>query len=704
MKKLNLIGLVALFVFAVSLFAQSTDQIFQQALLKENAEGNLTAAVEIYQKIAEDSRADRSLRAKAQLHIGICWEKLGRQEARSAYLTLIRDFADQQDMVTQARTRLSALEKPTIETESRGMTVRKIWEGLDVDDCGQISPDGKYLSYVDWNTGDLAVYEMATGKKRHLTNKGSWENSDEFAESAIWSPDSKRIVYAWYNEDDKYELRMINLDGGEPRIFFSTDEYSWLQPCDWSHDGKQILTRLWKRDTNEVVVFIATEDSTMQIVREFEKDRRFHNVMLSPEENCVVYDAPGKVKFGNHDIFLYSMQRRSESVLVEHPAYDQVLGWSPNGKYLLFTSDRTGTPDIWVVKVEDGKSVDNPVMIKSEKGPIPLQSLGCTSDGLFYYSYFPNQADVYVTEIDPENGKIVAPPREAINHFIGSNSTPDYSPDGKYLAYISRRPPFNMKTFRPIGNVLCIRSLDTGEDIEIRPPGLNSFGFPRWSPDSRSVMVVNWEDDRQSMGHYLIDVKTGKTKLVVLTHYPQYIYNHAWQMDGQSVFLVRSDMINDSTSIFQIVERDILEGTEKILLSGDRNDIYFIAASPDGRWLAVLGHGPERDRDLRILPTSGGETKVVRSFEIRSSDDTFITWSADSKSILLPKVRQYEPNLKWDIWRIPIDGREPQSLGLDVTTLWWLSAHPDGRHIAFSNQGSYYELPSVWVMENFLPE
>jgi hypothetical protein len=66
MKKLNLIGLVALFVFAVSLFAQSTDQLFQQALLKENAEGNLTAAVEIYQKIAEDSRADRSLRAKAQ--------------------------------------------------------------------------------------------------------------------------------------------------------------------------------------------------------------------------------------------------------------------------------------------------------------------------------------------------------------------------------------------------------------------------------------------------------------------------------------------------------------------------------------------------------------------------------------------------------------------------------------------------------------
>ena len=81
-----------------------------------------------------------------------------------------------------------------------------------------ISPDGKYLSYVDWETGDLAIYEIATGKKSRLTNKGSWDDSDEFAESAKWSADSKQIAYSWYNKQERYDLRLIGVDGEDSRV------------------------------------------------------------------------------------------------------------------------------------------------------------------------------------------------------------------------------------------------------------------------------------------------------------------------------------------------------------------------------------------------------------------------------------------------------------------------------------------------------
>ncbi len=696
--------MVGLFLTSNVSFSQETaGQLFEKALYMEEAKGELQQAIDLYQQILDQYVENREVAAKAQLHIGICYEKLGKQEARKAYQRVIEEYVEQHDLVAEAKSRLDALEQSIKDVKPKGLIVRKVWEGINIDDCGEISPDGKYLSFVDWETGDLAIYEIATGKKRHLTNKGSWDDSDEFAESAKWSADSKQIVYSWYNKQERYDLRLIGMDGANPRVLFSTDHYSWLQPCDWSKDGKHILARLWKSDKNQVAVLISVEDGVIQILREFNKGRRFNNLGFSPEGDDIIYDAPGNTKLGNHDIFLYSMKNREERVLVEHPAHDYKLGWGPNGKYLLFGSDRTGTPDIWAIEVVNGKAHGEPRLIKSNKGPLPPSGLGTTTEGSFYYCHFPMRTDVYVTEIDPKTGTIAVPPHEVIKRFVGSNATPDYSPDGKYLAYVSKRAPLEKPRMgRPTGNVLCIRSLDSGEDREFRP-GLNNFGFPRWSPDSRSVMVVNWEDTSESTGHYNIDVQTGKATLVLITPAPQYIWNHEWSIDGKSVFLVRSITIDDSSLIFQIVVRDIQTGMETELLRGTMNDVYSISRSPNGRWLAVLGLG-DKKRNLRVIPTQGGEPRVIHTFEQGDNSWIFHVWSADGKYIFLPKYCQPKENKNWDLWRIPVDGGEAQSMGLELSPFWWLSVHPDGRHIAFSNQGSSYELPAVWVMENFLPE
>jgi beta-lactamase regulating signal transducer with metallopeptidase domain len=53
------------------------------------------------------------------------------------------------------------------------MVIRRVWANAgDPQFSGAPSPDGKYLSYVNWNTGDLAVYELASGTNRNLTNEG----------------------------------------------------------------------------------------------------------------------------------------------------------------------------------------------------------------------------------------------------------------------------------------------------------------------------------------------------------------------------------------------------------------------------------------------------------------------------------------------------------------------------------------------------
>jgi beta-lactamase regulating signal transducer with metallopeptidase domain len=56
---------------------------------------------------------------------------------------------------------------------------------------GNVSPDGKYISFVDWDTGDLAVREVATGQEKRLTDKGPWTQSGALAFDSRWSPDGQ---------------------------------------------------------------------------------------------------------------------------------------------------------------------------------------------------------------------------------------------------------------------------------------------------------------------------------------------------------------------------------------------------------------------------------------------------------------------------------------------------------------------------------
>ena len=691
--------IVCLFLASNVSFSQETaGQLFEKALYLEEGKGELQQAIGLYQQVLKQYPEDRAVSAKAQLHIGICYEKLGKQEARKAYQRVIEEYAEQHDLVAEAKSRLDALEQSIKDVKPKGLIVRKVWEGLDIDACGEISPDGKYLSFVDWHTGDLAIYEIATGKKRRLTNKGSWDESDEFALFSRWSPDGTQIVYDWYNDNDFIELCIIDLDGSKPRILYSDKQVEWAQTYDWSTDGKQILACFSKRDKPDQIVLVSVGDGSVSVLKTL-GNYYPENMCFSPDGRYIVYDLK---KNENFDISLMSTDGSREITLIEHPAHDLLLGCAPNGKYVIFTSNRTGTPDIWAIEVMDEKTLTTPWLIKSNKGPNASTGLGFATNGSFYYCEHPNRTDVYVMEIDPETGTIVVPPHEAINHFVGSNATPDYSPDGKYLAYVSRRAPLEKPRMgRPTGNVLCIRSLDNGIDREFRP-GLNNFGFPRWSPNSRSVMVVNWEDDGESMGHYKVDAKTGEVNLVVMTHKPNTIHAHEWSADGKSVFLVRISMIGDSARISQLIARDIDNSTETELLRGNWKDVYSLGRSPDGRWLAVLGGGEKRN--LRIIPAMGGEPRVLHTFNQGDNSWICLGWSADGKYIFVPKYCEPIIENKWDLWRIPMDGGEAQSLGLEMAYFWWISAHPDGRHIAFSNQGSSYELPAVWVMENFLPE
>ena len=80
----------AVFILTGSGFSQQTaGELFEKALYLEEAKGDIQEAIDLYQEIVEQFAENREIAAKAQLRIGLCYEKLG-QESAASYRPLLR--------------------------------------------------------------------------------------------------------------------------------------------------------------------------------------------------------------------------------------------------------------------------------------------------------------------------------------------------------------------------------------------------------------------------------------------------------------------------------------------------------------------------------------------------------------------------------------------------------------------------------------
>ena len=191
--------------------AQSkTDLALKAAMDKEVVDGDLKAAIELYRQIAKSG--DRAIAARALVRMGQCYEKLGdaeAKEARAAYERVVRDFGDQAEVVAQARVRLAAMSGPG---RAGGLVTRRILPDAS-DVSGALTTDGKFIRGLDWETGDVIQFDLASRQTSRITNSGPWSEAEKSYDSQAFSRDGRRIAYNSFTKDWVPQLRMRNLDG-----------------------------------------------------------------------------------------------------------------------------------------------------------------------------------------------------------------------------------------------------------------------------------------------------------------------------------------------------------------------------------------------------------------------------------------------------------------------------------------------------------
>lgn len=676
------------------------DKQFQGALQKEMVDGDLKAAIEEYRKVSARPGVGRELAATSLVRMGECYQKLGDGQARQIYARVVRDFADQ-PMAAEARARLAAMGGTATARRNDANDVddrasRAVWSRPHggIFGGGIVSRDGRLLPYIDWSTGDLGLHDLTDGRDRRLTDTASFADMSRqrYAGYSRISPDGRYVAYGWFN-GERYDLRMLDLKAEgipQPRIAYDNAEVSYIQPFDWSPDGTRLAVQLRRGDRTGQIALMSVSDGTLTPLKSFSWRDQSTNMFFSPDGRSLGYDLPAEDAPGERDVYVLAVDGSRDVRVAPHRRNDEMIGWSSDGKRLLFASDRTGSIQLWAQSLAGIERQELPRVISSEfRG----SSKGVTSAGSLYYLTTTHERSPFrTTSFDFESGRATATPADPGEEFYSVNlqSEADWSPDGKSLA-LNRRDRGG-----PVGMLVSVLSLDGHRVRHVRPQLNLCCHFIRWGRDSASFIAAG-TDLKDRWGLFRVDADSGETTPLMLSSDGESYNAAALSPDGKELYYQHV-----TPSAVRIVARTLASGVERELVRRTRgpssvgpNVLAGLHLSPDGQQIVTGTTDPAANvRALLAVSVSSGESREL----LRASTGALevLMWAPDSRSVF---VRRPGSGGTPEVLRIPIAGGEPVkiewTIGHDTRDF---RVHPNGRQIVFVQNNADGATAEVRVM------
>src|SRR5579871_284931 len=101
-RGMKIIGILLL--FSITIYpAQTSLQSYQQGLVREQAYGDLSGAIHLYERAAKEAASDRDLAAKALLRAANCYKQLGDPKASEIFGEIVRTYPEQRESVAGAQ-------------------------------------------------------------------------------------------------------------------------------------------------------------------------------------------------------------------------------------------------------------------------------------------------------------------------------------------------------------------------------------------------------------------------------------------------------------------------------------------------------------------------------------------------------------------------------------------------------------------------
>ena len=197
------------------------------------------------------------------------------------------------------------------------------------------------------------------------------------------------------------------------------------------------------------------------------------------------------------EIYLSKDDGKSFQALTDHPALDYDAIISPDEQWVVFTSERSGIPQLYSMPL-DG-SAEPRLLIQSDS----FQDQATFSpDGthLAFVASHEGNADIYLIGFIPDSLQDISAAKNLTNH-PGGDFRPSFSPDGKFLAFSSDRGhairphrvfPFAMDR---IGDIYKV-DLESG-NLDRLTTEEAWDGSPKWSADGEDIYFYSSRKNNQ---------------------------------------------------------------------------------------------------------------------------------------------------------------------------------------------------------------
>jgi Tol biopolymer transport system component len=701
--------LTALLVTGTLTLAQkkdSPDVLLQRAIQKEMVDGDLKAAIELYKKVVTSPGVTSRVAADALVHLGEAYERSGDAEARKAYEQVIREYANQTEAVAQAKRRLSSVGNFESTT---GVQARLICPACG-DTEASIAANGRLMAHTYWDNGDIAIRDLATGQITRLLAKAeSFKDSEAYAESPLLSPDLRFVVYAWSpTKNGRAQLRVMPREvGAKPIVLLENPEFDYFEPRAWSLDGKSVLVTIQKVDKTWQLAWISVSDHSVKILKSLEWRGNPHAV-LSPDGRYIAYHALAKnpskappAEPDSTDRHIYVLPAKPdgsqvESELVSGASQNEAPVWTPDGKHILFVSNRySGNYSLWSVAVEDGRATGGPRMVRPDTGRI--RAISMAESGSFYYLQRQSGIDeVFIGNVP----RIGTPPSPFGESTLGSQN-PRWSPDGKFVAFPRRRGATGNRYD------VVVRTVETGEERIYSHDGYASGYELIWFRDNRSFLAWAGEQPASPANNnrvlYRVDVDSKQWQPLLTLDITALAPPTAISPDEQTLYKGARDpktpqSYPNNRPFDRILVLDFKTGQQKKVLTLPES-VYTFRLSPDGRTFLLFSQpDPKTERFyLSRMALDGSEYHRLGPVSTVGTG----VWTKDSRAFLFgePIDGGSTANATFRIMRIPAEGGKAEFTGLTVPRLNGFDLNPDGSRIVFATTANSPSI-ELWVLDN----
>jgi len=270
-------------------------------------------------------------------------------------------------------------------------------------------------------------------------------------------------------------LEVLDLESGHRKIIYRSP--ASLQAPNWTPDGQALIYNSQGR----LYRFDLASGTPLLINTDFAANNNNDHVLSLDGKMIGISHHSTEDEYKSIIYTLPIQGGKPQRITAKGPSY--LHGWSPDGKYLVYTGERNGEFDIYRISTKGGEETRLTTTRGLDDGS------EYTPDGRYIYFNSNRSGTMQIWRMKADGSD-----QEQITSDEFNNWFPHISPDGQWIAFLSFYPqvdPGDHPFYKPVYLRVLPAQGGASKVIANVYGGQGTINVPSWSPDSKKIAFVS---------------------------------------------------------------------------------------------------------------------------------------------------------------------------------------------------------------------